>query len=174
MLHGNGPAPIDSAAMTDDADPCLQERLAPRSTCFGCGPANPGGLHVRSFRASDGTGLVARWQAAGEHEAFPGVLNGGIVGALLDCHANWTAAVALMDAGGAANVPATVTADYAVRMLRPTPTADPMELRAHVLEQDGRRVRVAAEIVAGGRTTATFEGTFVRVEPGHPAYHRWD
>jgi acyl-coenzyme A thioesterase PaaI-like protein len=117
---------------------------------------------------------VAHWQATPAQEAFPGVLNGGIVGAILDCHANWTAAIALMDAAGEAGVPATVTSDYAVRMLRPTPTAAPIELRARVLEQDGRRARVAAEIVAGGQTTATFEGTFVRVEPGHPAYHRWD
>ena len=160
--------------MTRAEAACLQEQLAPRSTCFGCGPANPQGLHVRSFRADDGTGLVARWQAAPEHEAFPGVLNGGIIGALLDCHANWTAAVALMDAAGADHVPATVTADYTVRMLRPTPTGGTLELRSRVLEQDDRRARVGAEIVAGGRTTATFEGTFVRVEPGHPAYHRWD
>jgi hypothetical protein len=30
------------------------------------------------------------------HEAFPGMLNGGIAGALLDCHSNWTAAHHLM------------------------------------------------------------------------------
>lgn len=163
--------------MTDLDQPCLQEQHAPRSTCFGCGPANPGGLHVRSFRAQaadGGADLVAVWQALPEHEAFPGVLNGGIVGALLDCHANWTAAIALMEATGADHVPATVTAEYAVRMLRPTPTAAPMELRARLLERDGRRATVSAEIVAGGRTTATFEGTFVAVDPGHPAYHRWD
>lgn len=160
--------------MAPTDDPCLQERLAPNSVCFGCGPANAEGLHVRSFRAADGSGLVATWQPATRHEAFPGVLNGGIVGAILDCHANWTAAVALMDAAGEAAVPATVTADYTVRMLRPTPTDAPLELRARTVEQDARRARVAAEIVAGGRTTATFEGTFVRVEPGHPAYHRWD
>lgn len=160
--------------MTPPDDPCLQERLAPNSVCFGCGPANPEGLHVRSYRATEGPDLVATWQPAIAHEAFPGVLNGGIVGAILDCHANWTAAIALMDAAGETAVPATVTAEYAVRMLRPTPTAAPLELRARVVEQDARRARVAAEIIAGGRTTATFEGTFVRVEPGHPAYHRWD
>jgi acyl-coenzyme A thioesterase PaaI-like protein len=160
--------------MTSADEPCLQEQLAPRSTCFGCGPANPAGLHVRSFRVPGGDGLIARWRAAPSHEAFPGVLNGGITGAILDCHANWTAAVALMDAAGATTVPATVTADYAVRMLRPTPTAGELELRSRVLQLDARRARVAAEIVADGRTTATFEGTFVAVEPGHPAYHRWD
>ena len=33
----------------------LQERYAPASRCFGCGPANPDGLHLRSFETSDGS-----------------------------------------------------------------------------------------------------------------------
>ena len=158
--------------MTPPGDACLQERYAPRSICFGCGPANPGGLHVRSFRAGDT--LIATWQARPEHQAFPGVLNGGIVGALLDCHANWAAAVALMEAAGADHVPATVTADYEVRMLRPTPTDGSVVLCARVTHHDGRRAHVEAQIVAGDEITATFRGTFVAVKPGHPAYHRWD
>ena len=32
---------------------CVQERYAPRNHCFGCGPANPQGLHVRSFEEGD-------------------------------------------------------------------------------------------------------------------------
>ena len=44
--------------------------------------------------------LVADWQPLPHHAAFDGVLNGGIIGTLLDCHANWTAAMHLMrDAG---------------------------------------------------------------------------
>jgi acyl-coenzyme A thioesterase PaaI-like protein len=156
----------------DPREPCVQERYAPRSICFGCGPANPGGLRVRSFR--DGDALVATWQAAEVHQAFPGVVNGGIVGALLDCHANWAGALALMEATGADRVPATVTAEYEVRMHHPTPADAPVALTARVLHQDGRRARVEATIEAGGRTTATFTGTFVAVRPGHPAYHRWD
>ena len=36
-----------------------------------------------------------------DHEAFAGVVNGGILGTLLDCHANWTAAWHLMRASAA-------------------------------------------------------------------------
>src|SRR6185436_13594350 len=74
--------------------PSLQERYAPGNACFGCGPANPQGLHVRSF--VEGDECVAEWTPQPHHEAFPGMLNGGIIGALLDCHANWTAAAHLM------------------------------------------------------------------------------
>lgn len=150
----------------------LQERYAPRSVCFGCGPANPAGLHVRSFASGDG--VVASWSAQPGHEAFPGVLNGGIAGALLDCHANWAAAIALMAAHGDERPPATVTAEYQVRLLRPTPTAGPLTLHARVAAVEADRAVVDATITADGRTTATFRGTFVAVGPGHPAYHRWD
>jgi len=92
----------------------LQERYAPASTCFGCGPANAQGLHIRSF--VEGDAVVAEWRAEPHYEAFPGVLNGGIVGALLDCHSNWTAAHHLMRAAGADSLPSCVTAEYAVKM----------------------------------------------------------
>ncbi|MEY2499201.1 MAG: hypothetical protein QOD12_2757, partial [Verrucomicrobiota bacterium] len=68
----------------------LQETFAPENACFGCGPANPDGLHIRSFVRGDE--VVAEWTPEKRYEAFPGVLNGGIIGALLDCHCNWTAA----------------------------------------------------------------------------------
>ena len=35
----------------DDQLP-VQERYAPHSVCYGCGPANPDGLHLRSFEVS--------------------------------------------------------------------------------------------------------------------------
>ncbi|HXS02169.1 MAG TPA: hypothetical protein VN724_16455, partial [Pyrinomonadaceae bacterium] len=64
----------------------IQETFAPSLACFGCGPANPKGLHVRSF--PDGDEVVAEWQPAPEYEAYNGMLNGGIIGTLLDCHCN--------------------------------------------------------------------------------------
>ncbi|MDQ3744886.1 MAG: PaaI family thioesterase, partial [Acidobacteriota bacterium] len=40
----------------------LQERYAPRSACFGCGPANEKGLRIRSFPAAEGEEVVCDWQ----------------------------------------------------------------------------------------------------------------
>jgi acyl-coenzyme A thioesterase PaaI-like protein len=149
----------------------VQERYAPASLCFGCGPANERGLRVQS--RVDGDELIADWTPEPYHEAFSGVLNGGIVGTLLDCHSNWTAAMHLMRAAAAEEPPACVTADYAVRLVRPTPTDGPVHLRARVVETTGDRATVEAELSGGGRTTATCRGTFVAVKPGHPAYGRW-
>ncbi len=149
----------------------LQAEYAPQNACFGCGPANPAGLHIRSFVRGDE--VVATWQPAPQYEAFPGVLSGGIIGTLLDCHSNWAAAHHLMQQSGLSAPPCTVTADYTIKLLRPTPTDTPVELVATVVESQADRAIVEARLVAHGKTCATCRGTFVAVKPGHPAYHRW-
>ena len=150
---------------------CVQERYAPENRCFGCGPANPKGLGIRSFEGEEG--LVAEWTPEPHHLAFEGILNGGICGALLDCHSNWAAALHLMKAAGAASPPCTVTADFHVTLKRPTPIAGPLRIMARVVESAADRAVVEARIEAGGKITATCLGTFVAVKEGHPAYHRW-
>jgi len=157
--------------MTDDLA-SLQDRYAPRSTCFGCGPANARGLRIKSF-ARDGE-VVAQWRPEAHHEAFPGVLCGGIIGTLLDCHCNWAAAVHLMRRAADDHVPATVTAEYAIHMRRPTPTGEVLTLRAHVVESDARRAVVEGTLEAAETVCATCRGVFIAVREGHPAYHRWD
>ncbi|MBI1746674.1 MAG: PaaI family thioesterase [Acidobacteria bacterium] len=153
------------------AEQSLQEKYSPQGICFGCGPANPKGLRIRSCVRGDV--VIAQWQALPHHEAFPGVLNGGIIGALLDCHSNWAAAWRLMLESGADRPPCTVTAEYAVKLLRPTPSHEPVELSAKVVELKNDRAVVEAVLAAKGKTCATCRGTFVAVKPGHPAYHRW-
>jgi acyl-coenzyme A thioesterase PaaI-like protein len=117
--------------------------------------------------------LVAAFRPAPHHLAFDGIVNGGIIGALLDCHSNWTAALALMRASGRDEPPCTVTADFHVKLKRPTPIDGLLTLRAHPVRLDADRAVVEATVEAGGRITATCRGTFVAVKPGHPAYHRW-
>jgi acyl-coenzyme A thioesterase PaaI-like protein len=151
---------------------CLQEKYAPHNTCFGCGPSNPKGLKVRSF-PKDNNEVIAEWTAEPHHEAFPGVLNGGIIGSLLDCHSNWTAAWALMEKNKLDTPPCTVTADYSIKLLRPTPSKDKIFLSAKVAEITEDRAVIEATLTANGKVCATCRGTFVAVKPGHPAYHRW-
>jgi len=154
-----------------DQERSLQETYSPNGICFGCGPANQKGLHIRSF--VDGDEVVAEWRAEPHHEAFPGVLNGGIIGALLDCHSNWAATYYLMKKAGLSEAPCTVTADFHVKLLRPTPSDALISLRARVVESTGDRAIVEAELVANGKVCDTCRGTFVAVKEGHPAYHRW-
>jgi len=150
----------------------LQERYAPTNRCFGCGPANDKGLRIRSF--AEGDEVVARFRPEPHHVAFGQVLNGGICGALLDCNSNWAAAYHLMNRDGSGELPSTVTADFHVVLLRPTPIDGEIEVRSRVVESKGPRAVVEATLSSGGVVTATCKGTFVAVQEGHPAYHRWD
>lgn len=149
----------------------LQETHGPQSICFGCGPANDQGLRIRSFPSGDQ--VVADWTPEPKHQAFPGVLNGGIIGTLLDCHMNWTASYALMKQSGVARAPTTVTAEFSVKLQQPTPFPGPVHLTAHAAEVSGSKVTVEATLEAGGKVCATGRGVFVAVKPGHLAYGRW-
>lgn len=149
----------------------LQEEYASANSCWGCGPSNAEGLRIRSFARGDE--VVADWQPEPKYEAFPGVLNGGIIGTLLDCHCNWTAAYFLMKQATADSPPCTVTADYAIKLLRPTPTNEAVHLSAKVVESRVDRATIEGTLTAGGKICATCRGTFVAVKEGHPAFHRW-
>ena len=149
----------------------LQDRYWPTGTCFGCGPANEHGLRIKSIVRGDE--LVADWTPLPHHEAFPGVVNGGIIGALLDCHSNWTAAHQLMSLRGLDHPACTVTSEYAVVLKRPTPSNTSLHLSARAVAVDGDRVTVESTLEANGKVCATCRGVFVAVLPGHPAYHRW-
>ena len=160
--------------MSSTIEPSLQQRYAPEGRCFGCGPTNPVGMHLASYLdPADPDLVVAGFTPDTGHEAFAGVINGGIIGTLLDCHMNWTAAWHLMRSRGADRPPTTVTLEYAVRMRRPTPSDRPVRLRARVVEAGDDRATVEGEITSDGVVTATGRGTFVAVKPGHPAYDRW-
>ena len=101
------------------------------------------------------------------------MVNGGIIGTLLDCHGNWAAAVALMERSGSEAPPCTVTASYSIKLRRPTPHGEKLLVKAEITEISDDRARVGMTLSAGGKICATGEGLFVAVKEGHPAYHRW-
>ncbi len=158
----------------------LQEAFAPKSICYGCGPANAKGLRIRSFAEAESGAIngnevvVCEWRPEKFHEAFEGMLNGGIIGTLLDCHCNWTAAYGLKNKWALDALPCTVTAEYSIQLLAPTPTNQPVKLKAHVSEfVKQNRAWVDGELWVGEKMTATCRGLFIAVKEGHPAYHRW-
>lgn len=145
----------------------LQETFAPEGICYGCGPSNLNGLHIQSYPKDDE--VVAHWTPQAHHEAFSGILNGGIIGTILDCHCNWTAAYTLMKNEQAIAPPCTVTAEYSVQLLKPTPSHTELRLVAKPIEIEGNKVWVEGCIQVNNENTATFKGLFVAVPPEHPA-----
>jgi hypothetical protein len=69
--------------------------------------------------------------------------------------------------------PCTVTAEYAIKLLRPTPTDGLVFLSAKVVDLTDERATIEGTLSAGGKVCAACRGIFVAVKEGHPAYHRW-
>ena len=149
----------------------VQEEYAPTSICYGCGPANKKGLRIKSTRTHDG--LELWFKPREEHQAFPGVINGGIIGTLFDCHGNWTAAIALLDSGFYDKIAYTVTSSYSVQLLRPTPSETLLHVTAKIVDLMKDRVNIKMELHANEKLCARGKGLFVAVNKGHPAYNRW-
>ena len=150
---------------------CVQKKHAPNSICFGCGPANAEGLQIKSYPIENG--LKMTFETEDMHQAFPGMINGGIIGTLMDCHGNWTAAMAIMEARKETEPPCTVTARYSIKLRRPTPHGVPLEITSQVESLDGDRAEISMKLIANGELCAQGDGLFVAVKEGHPAWHRW-
>lgn len=148
-----------------------QETYGADGVCFGCGPKNEKGLRIRSFW--EGDEFVLRFKPEPHHQAFKGTVNGGIIGALFDCHENWCAATALYNKNPEEDFPSTVTSEFSVKLYRPTPFGVELLIKAKPTKFDGKSVTVYAEMFANEKKTASCTGVFVAVKEGHPAFHRW-
>src|SRR5262249_13907792 len=125
---------------------------------------------IKSF--VEGDEVVADFTPEPHHHAAPGILNGGIIGTLLDCHSNWAAVHHLIVKRGGGAAPSTGAAHFHVKVRRP-PAMGRVRLRARVVESTDDRAVVESELLANGEVTARCKGTFVAVKEGHPAFHRW-
>ncbi len=151
-----------------DTTTALQD-LIPDNHCFGCGPANRGGLQIKSYFAEPGT-TVCRFQPTAAHSAGPpDVLNGGIIATLIDCHSICTAIaghyVAEGRALGSGPLIWCVTGSMEIRYNAPAPLAGPVELTARIIDVSGKKTRVSCSLHAGGRECATAVVTALRVPP---------
>jgi acyl-coenzyme A thioesterase PaaI-like protein len=153
----------------------FQEQLAALGFqhCWGCGIANEHGLRLKSYWSDDGESdngeAVCVWHPQPYHIAAPGIVNGGILATLIDCHSAATACADAYLAAGRAIQPGGeplvyLTAQLDVRYLRPTPTGGPLTLRARVVERGERRTTVECSVV-GVSGIESARGTVVCARP---------
>ncbi len=135
------------------------------SRCYGCGRLNEHGLQIKSYW--DGDESVCVFQPKPYHTAMPGYLYGGLIASLIDCHSTGTAAAAMRRAEGgdleSGPLPRFVTASLHVDYLKPTPIDSPLEIRASVKENKGRKVIVISTLSAKGEIRARGEVTAARM-----------
>lgn len=126
----------------------------PGNICFGCGRENHEGLQISS-RWDDGE-AVCVWEPEEKYQGWRGLLNGGILATLVDCHCMGTSmahAVRLenrsMDSSPYYRF---ATGQMTIRYLKPTPSDRPVEVRAKVVDvKDERKYTLQAEVWSGSR-----------------------
>ncbi|MCP4745870.1 MAG: PaaI family thioesterase [Desulfobacteraceae bacterium] len=118
------------------------------SVCYGCGKLNTQGLQIKSYW--DGDESVCHFTPEPYHTAVKGVVYGGLIASVIDCHGTGTAAaMAYREQGrpmGTKPDLRYVTASLHVDYLKPTPINAPMELRAKVDEIKGRKTVVSVSL----------------------------
>jgi len=126
------------------------------SHCSGCGRLNAHGHQFKTRREGDET--VTHFTPEPHELSVPGFVYGGLIGALIDCHAMATASAAALEAAGqevgAAPSPRFVTASLKVDFLKPTPIGVVLEARGRIKERGDRKSVVEVEVWADGEITA--------------------
>ena len=130
-----------------------------QNRCFGCGPANPTGLHLEFMLASDGT-VVSLATVPDSFEGPTGYLHGGIIATLLD----ETMSKAVRARGLTA-----MTRHMEVDYRRAVPSGAPIRMEGRMVRSEGRKHWTEARIFgADDMVLAHGTGLFIEV---HKAGH---
>lgn len=136
-----------------------EESLTPLShkaqnRCFGCGPANPSGLHLEFFLDGDRS-VVCLPTVPHTFEGPVGLLHGGVIATLLD---------EVMSKSVSARGLTAMTRHMEVDYLRPVPSLTPLRLEGRVTRSEGRKHWSEARILdAQGNLLAQSTGLFIEV-----------
>lgn len=136
----------------------------PGRDCFGCGADNPYGLHLKS--CMEGDIAVSLFTPEPYHIAFPGIVNGGIIATIIDCHGIWASIgyyilhykSEVIDRPNVMYVTRKLTIEY----LEPTPMGE-LTLRGWVTKECGRSSTAQVELFSNDQLCACGEVVGVRL-----------
>lgn len=130
--------------------------LKGQNRCFGCGRANPGGLHLEFFLTEDRR-VVSFTTVGDAFEGPKGFVHGGIIATLLD----ETMSKAVRSHGLVA-----MTRHMEVDYRRPVPSTEQIRLEGRVTRNEGRKHWTEASILnSEGKVLAHGKGLFIEVRP---------
>ncbi len=125
--------------------------------CFGCGPNNPEGLHLKFQIDEEAHTATATVTLDERYQGAPGYVHGGIIATLLD------------EAMSKLNRPLGVlamTRQMDVSYLRPVPIRREILLRSHFIRRDGRKLFHEAELLGpGGEVLSRCTGLWIIIDP---------
>ncbi len=132
--------------------------------CYGCGSLNEHGYRIKTYW--DGEQSLTRFTPQPFHTAVPGIVYGGLLASLIDCHSTGTAAGAMYRSEGREmdSLPPFrfVTGSLEVRYLKPTTLGPELEIRGQVDEISGRKVTISSTVQVDG--VITVRGLVVAIQ----------
>ena len=137
----------------------------PGNICYGCGQDNHFGLKIKSYWEGDES--ICIWNSEEKYQGWKNILNGGVQATLIDCHCMCTAMAYAyrQEDRGLDSKPEYkyATGTMTIKYLKPTPNNKPIELRALVLEQKGKKTTVQCDVYVDGLKTAEANVIAIRV-----------
>lgn len=140
----------------------------PFAHCFGCGPANPHGLHLKSYLAGDRT--QARFTPPSHFSGgVPGNVYGGMIASLLDCHGTASAAAFAHKMRGnpfdeVHPLARFVTGSLRIDFRKPTPLGEELLIEGALVTLEGRKATVALTLSACGEACAVAEMIAIEIK----------
>lgn len=142
--------------MTASSENLTPMAHAAQNRCFGCGLANPTGLHLEFMLAEDHS-VVCHIHVPDTFEGPVGYVHGGIIATLLD---------ETMSKSVRARGITAMTRHMEIDYLRPIPSGAAIRLEGRVVRDEGRKHWSEAKILdAEGATLATGKGLFIQLRP---------
>ncbi|MDX1993313.1 MAG: hotdog domain-containing protein [bacterium] len=137
------------------------------ATCYGCGRNNQHGLHVRTFW--NGEEGIAHFTPQPYHIGYPGVVYGGLLASIIDCHSIATAVAAMYDrekrTPGSDPIITCVTAQLNVYFRKPTPIGAELTLTATAGNVSKKKADVLCVLTVNDIHTVSAEVVAVRTNP---------
>jgi uncharacterized protein (TIGR00369 family) len=129
----------------------------PENPCFGCGAANPTGMHLHFERDDERRRIVGRFSLGAAFQGASGFIHGGIIATVLD---------EVMSKVSRFSDVRTVTAELNVEYLKPIRVDEPLHVEGFEVRRDGRQLYHEGEIRdAAGILLARGRGRFVVIDP---------
>ncbi|MEE9372884.1 MAG: PaaI family thioesterase [Saprospiraceae bacterium] len=150
--------------MSTPYSPFFQDHM-PGNICYGCGKDNHHGLQIKSYWEDNES--VCIWQSEDKYQGWKGLLNGGVLATLIDCHTMCTAMAASYKAEGrkmnTEPIYRFATGTMTIKYTAPTSNKVPLEIRALVTEMKGRKITLSFRVLSEGKVTAEGEVIAIRV-----------
>lgn len=150
-----------SENLDNQALPAIQDTYGERfQHCWGCGPKNHEGLHLKSYPSEDGETCICKFKADKKFTGgVPTNLFGGMIAMAFDCHGTASAAWFAHKSKGLEFNKDTVigrfiTARLEIDFKKPVPMDEEVTIRSQLEELGERKAIIKMEMEAGGELRA--------------------